>query len=60
MSNAQIIMAKSFGNDAPAMLEFRKNVVKKLLNANIFQLTEGNPGPAAPIPQFRFNREHFH
>lgn len=52
MSNAQIIMVKSFGNVAPAMLEFRKNVVKEFVNGKIFQLTEGNPGPAAPIPQF--------
>ena len=60
MSNAQIIMGKSFGNDAPAMLEFRKNVVKELVNGKTFRLTEGNSEPAAPIPQFRFNREHFH
>ena len=60
MSNAQIIMAKSFGNDAPAMLEFRKNVVKELVNGKTFRLTQGNPVPAAPIPQFRFNREYFH
>lgn len=60
MSNAQIIMAKSFGNDAPAIVEFRKNVVKQLVNGKTFRLTEGTPGPAAPIPQFHFNREHFH
>lgn len=60
MSNAQIIMAKSFGNDAPAMLEFRRNVIKELVNGKTFRLTEGNPVPAAPIPQFRFNREYFH
>ena len=50
MSNAQIIMAKSFGNVAPAMLELRKSVVKELVNGKIFWLTEGNPGPVAPSP----------
>ena len=53
-------MAKTFENDAPAMLEFRKNVIKELVNEKIFRLTERNPEPAAPIPQFRFNRENFH
>ena len=60
MSKAQIVMAKSFGNDAPAMLEFRRNVVKELVNGKTFWLTEGNQVPAAPILQFRFNREYFH
>ena len=60
MSNAQIIMGKSFGNDAPAMLEFRKNVVKELVNGKTFRLTAGNSEPASPIPQLYFNQEHLH
>ena len=59
VSNAQILMAKSFG-DAPNMLQFRKNVVEELVNGRTFRLTERNPEPAPPIPHFRFNRDHFH
>ena len=33
---------------------------KELVNGKTFRLTEGNSEPAAPIRQFRFNREHFH
>lgn len=59
ISNAQILMAKSFRN-APKMLAFRKAVVEQLVNGRTFRLTERDPEPAAPIPHFRFNRDHFH
>ena len=59
ISNAQILMAKSFRN-APKMLQFRKAVVEQLVNGRTFRLTEQNPEPAVPIPHFRFNRDHFH
>lgn len=50
-------MAKTFENDAPAILEFRKNVIKELVNEETSRLSERSSEPAAPIPQFRFNRE---
>ena len=58
ISNAQILMAKSFRN-VPKMLQFRKAVVEQLVNGT-FHLTEQNPEPSVPIPHFRFNRDHFH
>lgn len=59
ISNAQILMAKSFRN-APKMLQFRKAVVEQLVNGRTFRLTEQNAEPVAPITHFRFNRDHFH
>lgn len=57
--NAQILMAKSF-RGAPKMLQFREAVVEQLADWRTFQLTVRNPEPAAPIPHFHFNQEHFH
>ena len=59
IANAQILMTKSF-RDALKMLHFRKAVVKQQVDGRTFRLTDRNPEPAAPIPHFCFNRDHFH
>lgn len=49
MSNAQIIMGKSFGNDAPAMLEFRKKGTCKWENISVDRREFGASCPHPPV-----------
>ena len=42
------------------MLQFRQNLIKKLVNGKSFRLTEKASPPVEPIPHFRLTQDHFH
>jgi len=50
----------SVGGNAPKMLQFRQNLIKKLVDGKSFRHTEKASPPVEPIPHFRLTQDHFH
>ena len=60
LSNAHILHCKSPDHASIASLEFRKSVIKALVQGKCFRRDTGLPQILVPIPDIRFNRDHFH
>ena len=61
MSNAYILHCKSFAHTSISSLEFRKSVLKTLVEGKCFRRDTGlHQIPVAILSDIRFNRDHFH
>ena len=60
ISNAHILHCKSPNHASISSLEFRKSVLKALVEGKCFRRDTGLCQIPVTIPHFRFNRDHFH
>ena len=60
VSNAHILHSKSPDHASTTSFNFRKSVVKALVEGKCFRRDAGLPQIPVAIPEIRFNRDHFH
>lgn len=60
VSNAHILHSKSPDHASITSFNFRKSVVKALVEGKCFRRDAGLPQIPVAIPEIRFNRDHFH
>ena len=60
VSNAQILQTKSQEHTTMRSFDFRKNLITQLVQGRCFRKDTGLPQLPVPLPDIRFNRDHFH
>lgn len=60
ISNAHILHCKSPNHASISSLDFRKSVLKALVEGKCFRRDTGLHQISVAIPHIRFNRDHFH
>ena len=60
VSNAQILQTKSQEHTTMRRFDFRKNLITQLVQGRCFRKGTGLPQLPVPLPDIRFNRDHFH
>ena len=60
LSNAHIVHSKSPDHASMTSFNFRKSVVKALVEGKCFRRDARLPQIPVAIPEIRFNRDHFH
>ena len=60
LSNAHILHSKSPDHASITSFNFRKSVVKALVEGKCFRRDAGLPQIPVAIPEIRFNHDHFH
>ena len=60
VSNAHILQTKSQEHASMRSFDFGKNLITQLVQGRCFRKDTGLPQLPLPLPDIRFNRDHFH